>query len=167
MDHSSNVININIYDQSVYAEYGYEGHELIEESLVSTVETLAATKPIRNRLRLVFHKKKSMKISEERFVNAYTNSIKNKVTEKNNEIKRCFITGMILLFVGLGLLAFDVFVAESFGYFLYEFFNVFAWVFCWAAIEVFTIHLVQLIIDKRKFKRLLSVEIRFKIVGEE
>lgn len=167
MDHSSNIININIYDQSVYAEYGYEGHELIEESLTSTVETLAATKPIRNRLRLVFHKKKSMKISEERFVKAYTNSIKNKVTEKNNEIKRCFTTGLILLFVGFALLAFDVFVAASMGEFIYEFFNIFAWVFCWAAVEIFTIHLVQLIIDKRKYKRLLSVEIRFKVVGEE
>lgn len=167
MDHSSNIININIYDQSVYAEYGYEGHELIEDSLVSTVETLAATKPIRNRLKLVFHKKKTMKISEERFVTAYTNSIKNKVTEKNNEIKRCLTTGIILLFVGLAVLCFDVFVAENLSYFLFEFFNIFAWVFCWAAVEIFTIHLVQLIIDKRKYKRLLSVEILFKVMGEE
>jgi len=37
-----------------------------------------------------------------------------------------------------------------------------AWVFCWAGIEVMTIHAVQIIIEKRKYKRLLNCKISFK-----
>ena len=63
------------------------------------------------------------------------------------------------LLVGVAMLAFDVFVMEELNYFLFEFFNVFAWVFCWGGIEILTIELIQLIMEKNKAKRVLNSKI--------
>ena len=155
-------LKIGIYEKEVFAEYGYDNHELIEESLVYTIYSLAETKPIRENLELVFTKNVDIEFDENRFKTAYKNTITNKTKSLNLELRRCFLIGLLLLLAGVSVLCVDVFLIGDVSEFLYEFVNIMAWVFWWAGIEVLTIHAVQIIIEKRKYKRLLNCKISFK-----
>ena len=155
-------VNIGIYEKDVFAEYGYDNHELIEESLVYTVYSLAETKPIKENLELSFTKKVDAEFDENRFKTAYKNTITSKIKSLNLELRRCFLIGLLLLLAGVSVLCVDVFLIGDVSEFLYEFINIMAWVFWWAVIEVMTIHAVQIIIEKRKYIRLLNCKISFK-----
>ena len=155
-------LKIGIYEKEVFAEYGYDNHELIEESLVYTVYSLAETKPIRENLELVFTKNVDTSFEEERFKQAYKNTITNKTKSLDHEIRRCAMVGIFTLIVGLLLLCVDVFLIGNNSKYFYELVSIFAWVFCWVATEVLTIQILQLVIEKRKYKRLLRCKITFK-----
>ena len=155
-------LNISIYEKEIYADYGYDNHELIDNSLVDTIYKLAETKPIREKLELVIAKKKSVSIDEDRFKKAYKNSISNKTKSISHEIFRCSIVGIVLLLFGVGLLCVTEFLLHGLDNFAYQFFTILSWVFCWGGIEVLCIQLTQLAIEKKKYKRLLNCKISFK-----
>lgn len=155
-------LNISIFEKEIFADYGYDNHELIDDTLVETVYKLADTKPIRENLELVIAKKEDVSFDEERFKSAYKNTISNKTKSLTHEISRCAIVGFILLFVGVGLLFVTEFWLNDLDSFIYEFFTILNWVFCWGGIEVLCIQLTQLAIEKTKYKRLLKCKISFK-----
>ncbi|MBR2467648.1 MAG: hypothetical protein IKB42_01220 [Clostridia bacterium] len=152
-------LTINLYDEDVFNEYGVDGDEILQEELTTTISNLANTEKISTPLELTFIKPENNKIDNDKFVKAFSNSYNAEISRKKHECTRCIITGIILLLVGIAMLAFDVFVMEPLNYFFYEFFNVFAWVFCWGGIEILTIELIQLIMEKNKAKRVLNSKI--------
>jgi hypothetical protein len=87
--------------------------------------------------------------------------LNSKIKTKQHELKRCLITGLILLLIGLVMLCFDVFIENKVPYFWFEFFNVFSWVFCWGAIEVLTIQLVQIKMEINKLKKITNANLLF------
>lgn len=155
-------LNVSIYEKEIFADYGYDNHELIDDTLVDTIYKLADTKPIRENLELVITKKENVSFDEDRFISAYKNTILNKTKSLSHEIFRCSVVGIILLLLGTGLLCVTEFLLHDIDNFLYQFSTILSWVFCWGGIEVLTIQLVQLLIEKTKYKRLLKSKITFK-----
>lgn len=160
-------IIINLYDTDTYADYGYENHEQLNEELSNKIITLANTKAIKDNLLLRFKTNSQQPLEEGRFRTAYQNTIKNKIEMKKNEISRCAMIGSVQFLFSIALIFFLVFVAPSMGNTFYIFFEIFTWVFAWCAIEMLTIHMSQLIIDKLKFKRLLKATIQFDISTQD
>ena len=149
-------LTINIFDEDVFIEYGVDGEETLQDELTDTIEKKANTQKLSTELEINVVKPENSKINNEQFALAFKNTFKDKINTVKHECSRCVLTGLILLMVGIGMLALDVFVLEPLNYFVYEFFNVFAWVFCWGGIEVLTIELTQLIIEIKKSKRILN-----------
>lgn len=52
----SNTITIDINEENVYAEYGYEDKLLLEDSLVDSIEYMASARPIKQDLTFVLRK---------------------------------------------------------------------------------------------------------------
>ena len=155
-------LNVSIYEKEVFADYGYDNHELIDDTLVETIYKLADTKPIRENLELVIAKKEDVSFDEARFNSAYKNTILNKITSLTHEVVRCSMVGILLLLIGTGLLCVTEFLLHDIDNFLYQFATILSWVFCWGGIEVLAIQLTQLLIEKKKYKRLLKSKISFK-----
>lgn len=149
-------LTINIFDEDVFNEYGVDGEETLQDELTETIEQKANTQKISTSLEINVVKPENSNIDNKKFTLAFKNTFKDKIKTIKHECSRCVITGLILLMVGVGMLALDVFVFENLNYFVYEFFNVFAWVFCWGGIEVLTIELTQLVIEIKKAKRILN-----------
>ena len=156
----SNTININIYDTDIFAEYGYENREQVQQSFVDTVKSMADAKPLKEKLTLLVSKPKDSKIDKDRFRKAYGNTLSNIVSTKTNEMKRCLFTGLVFFVLSFALLALNVFVFATIGGLLYAVTNLLAFVFGFVGIEALSLELIQLIIEVKKYKRIMSVEIR-------
>lgn len=152
---------INLYTEEVYNNYGVDDRPLLSDELSYTIEEKANTKKIKTNFNIALKKSDDININETDFMDAYLNTFTGKVKKKRHEFFRCLYTGLIMLAVGIGLLAFDVFIEGLVPYFWYEFFNVFAWVFCWGGIEVLTVELVQIEMEIRKIKRLTNAKLKF------
>ena len=162
------ILNFNLYAKDVYNSYGVDDRPLLNDELAYTIEEQANNHKIKTNLAINFKKFKKSAINEETFVDAYQNSFNSRIRTKKHELSRCVATGAVMLLVGILMLLFDVFVAEPFmNYFWYEFFNVFAWVFCWGGIEVLTVELVQIQMEIGKIRRLTNAEINFTLVESE
>lgn len=157
-------IHVNLFNEDVYAEYGVENDILLDDALVDRVQALANTKPISAKLSVTFVAKHSVEIDNTKFKKAYKNSVQNRIDMKNHEIFRCTITGTIFLIFSLVLLGVYVYFRPYFSAFWDQFLTIFDWVFLWSAIQVLTIELIQLFIDKAKIIKLLKA--RLKIVSK-
>ena len=156
------VINIDINEQNVYADYGYDGQLLVEETLVDKMEFLASSRPIKENLTFCFRRKYNIAVDEQKFVDAYHNTMNNYVKAKQHEIGRCLLTGIIMLIISAILICVENFWLINMGAIVSEVSNVASWVFAWAAIEILAIQLIQLVIDKRKVQRLRDAKIIFE-----
>ena len=67
-----------------------------------------------------------------------------------------------IIFIALILIFFDVYVASYQGEIIAYLVEVSAWVFAWVAVEVLGIHLLQLLIERNKLKRMLKAEIKME-----
>ncbi len=162
MEKERKVLNFNLYDKDVYNSYGVDDKPLLNDELAYTIEERANNHKINTKLSINFKKYKESPINEEDFLDAYKNSFSSRIKAKTHELSRCLITGLIMLFVGIAILLFDVFVAEEFfHYFWFEFFNVIAWVFCWGGVEVLTVELIQIKMEIGKLEKLTKAEISF------
>ena len=153
---------ININDDNVYDDYCVDDEKevILQDSLFERIKNLADLTPIKQKLCFNFVKEDSdVDIDKEEFLRAYSNTIKAKTIIKKHEINRCFISGLIFLFIAISLIFVDVYLADNFvGVFAYLV-EISAWVFAWIAVEVLSIQLLQIVIDKNKLKRLLKAEI--------
>ena len=158
-------IHVNLFNEDVYAEYGVENDILLDDALVDRVQALANTKPISAKLSVTFVAKHNIEIDNAKFKKAYKNSVQNRIDMKNHEIFRCAITGTIFLIFSLILLGVYVYFRPYFSAFWDQFLTIFDWVFLWSAIQVLTIELIQLFIDKAKILKLLKAQL--KIVSKK
>lgn len=163
----SNTITIDINEENVYAEYGYEDKLLLEDSLVDSIEYMASTRPIKQKLTFCFKETTKTDINEAQFIEAYHNTFSTKIEAKKHEIGRCCLTGLILFIISMGFILFEQFVVIGAHAVIYEFFEIMSWVFAWAAVETLTIELIQLIMDKRKYNRILDVDFKFVKIEEK
>ncbi len=154
-------VSLNLYSDDVYCYYGTDSGAILNTDISSTIEERANNHKIKEKLSINFQTYKESPINQEEFVNAYHNTFSSKIKTKKHEFKRCLITGIILLLVGLAMLCFDVFIENKVSYFWFEFFNVFSWVFCWGAIEVLTIQLIQIQMEINKIKKITEADITF------
>ena len=154
-------VYLNLYSDNVYCYYGTDSGAILNGEIASTIEERANNHKIKEKLSINFKTYKEAPINQEEFVNAYHNTFSSKIKTKQHELKRCLITGIILLLIGLVMLCFDVFIENKVPYFWFEFFNVFSWVFCWGAIEVLTIQLVQIKMEINKLKKITNANLLF------
>ena len=152
-------ININIYEEDVYAAYGSEDAEFLDEDLVDAVRKTANAKPIKDDLAINFIIAKDKKIEKDRFVDAYKNAVINQLETKKREITRCLLTGSIMAVVAVCLLFVYVYGFAKINAFFDVVGAIIAWVFSWTAVQIFTIDLIQLLIDKAKINKLLKANI--------
>ena len=152
-------ININIYDEDVYADYGSDDAEFLDEMLVEAVEKNVNSKPISRGLEVNFVVAKGNKIDEDRFVEAYRNTAKNKLDTKTHEIVRCIVTGCVMVMVAVSLLLAFVYFFSKLTLFWVKAGEVAAWVFTWASVEILTIEFIQLLIDRAKIRKILKAKI--------
>jgi len=82
---------------------------------------------------------------------------------KNHEIIRCTITGLIFLVFSLVLLEVYVLWKPYLNEFWDQFLTIFDWVFLWSAIQILTIELIQLFIDKAKIKKIFKANLKITI----
>lgn len=155
----SNTIVINVNDENIYGEYGYEGKEHLEGSFVETLQELAASRPTKEQLTIKVKEKSNVAINGKQFVDAYKNTFNNLIDGKQHEISRCITTGVILSCIGITLLTLFVFVFQYMHDAVVVFTELLTWVFAWCAVETLTIELIQLYIDRAKLKRLLNANI--------
>ena len=163
----SNTITIDINEENVYAEYGYEDKLLLEDSLVDSIEYMASTRPIKQKLTFCFKETIKTNMDEAEFIEAYNNTFKTKIQAKKHEIGRCVLTGIIMWIISIALILFEQFVVAGAHDVIYEISEVMSWVFTWVAVETLTIELIQLVLDWRKYNRLLSVDFQFIRLAEE
>jgi len=156
-------IHVNLFSEDVYAEYGVENDVLLDDALVDTVQSLADTKPITAKLSIDFIAKNNIKIDDEKFMRAYKNTVQNRIDMKNHEIIRCTITGLIFLVFSLVLLEVYVLWKPYLNEFWDQFLTIFDWVFLWSAIQILTIELIQLFIDKAKIKKIFKANLKITI----
>ena len=88
--------------------------------------------------------------------------MQNKVDIKNREISRCLITGIIMTVIAVCLLLLYVYVFSQLSLFWNKFQEISAWVFVWASVEILTVELIQLLIDRAKAKNLLNANLTIK-----
>ena len=153
-------IHVNLFSEDVYAEYGVENDVLLDDELVDTVQSLADTKPITAKLSIDFIAKNNIEIDDEKFMRAYKNTVQNRIDMKNHEIIRCAITGVIFLVFSLVLLELYVWCKPYLNAFWDQFLTIFDWVFLWSAIQILTIELIQLFIDKAKIKKIFKANLK-------
>lgn len=164
MDNKQKVrkFKININDDNVYDDYCVDDEKevILQDSLFDRIKNLADLTPIKQKLCFNFVKEDStVDIDKEEFLTAYSNTVKVKTIIKKHEINRCFISGLTFLLIAIALIFVDVYLSHNFtGVFAYLI-EISAWVFAWVAVEVLSIQLLQLTIDKNKLKRLLKAEI--------
>lgn len=157
---SSN-ITVDINEEIIYEEYGFDDKLLLSDVLADTIEYVASTRPIKQKLKLNIKENVQANIDEKQFTDAYKNTFSTKIDGKKHEIGRCIITGIVLWIVSIGLILFEQFVIAGSNAILCEIFEIISWVFTWVAVETLTIELIQLIMDKRKYSRLLDVKFKF------
>lgn len=163
----SNTITIDINEENVYAEYGYEDKLLLEDSLVDSIEYMASTRPIKQKLTFCFKETTKTDIDEVQFIEAYHNTFNTKIEAKKHEIGRCIITGVVLWLISLAFILFEQLVVVGAHPVVYEIVEIMSWVFNWVAVEALTIELIQLVLDWRKYNRLLSVDFQFVRLNEK
>ncbi len=156
-------LSIHLHGNDVYCSSGTDDGLILNDEVTSTIAESANNYEIKENLNINFKANEKSCINEEDFMLAYYNTFVSKMNQKKHELKRCLTTGVILLCVGILVLLFDIFVANQFSDFWYEFFNVFAWVFCWGGIEVLTIEMIQIQIEINKLKRLINSHIFFTV----
>lgn len=152
-------------DHNVYADYGIEKDDMLDDNLVETVEKLANTKPIKTDLTIHFLSKSESelsKIDKKRFKTAYKNTINQKLFMKNHEISRCLMTGLVFFAIAVILAAVYVVIEPHIGKFFNQFCYIIEWVFICTTVQTLTIELIQLYIDRAKLKRLLKAKIIFR-----
>ena len=154
-------LNFNLYSDDVYCSYGTDNGPLLNDEIASTIQERANNHKIKDKLSIEFITYEESPIDKTEFLSAYHNTYASKIKSKKHELVRCIYTGAILLIVGILTLLLDVFIEDKVSYFWFEFFNVFAWVFCWGAIEVLTIDLAQIQMEINKVKKLTKADIKF------
>lgn len=153
-------IRITIADENVFSEFAVDDKDVLDEMLVDTIEKTANTKPVTKKLDITFVT--DQKIDTDKFALAYQNTMQNKLYAKNREIARCLLTGLVLTTVAIcALLAYVFFFANQ-SLFLNKFGEIVSWVFVWASVEIITIEMIQLLIEKAKVKRLLNAKLTTK-----
>lgn len=88
-------ITIDINDEIVYAEYGFDDKLLLNDSLIDSIEYVASTRPIKQKLTLCVKENVPVNIQENQFIDAYKNTFNTKIDGKKHEIGRCVMTGII------------------------------------------------------------------------
>ncbi len=159
-------ISLDLYNDNVYCYYGTDTGAILNGEIASTIEERSNNHKIKEQLSINFRTHKEAPIDQEEFVSAFHNTFASKIKAKKHEFKRCLLTGIILLVVGLAMLCFDVFIEDKVPYFWFEFFNVFSWVFCWGAIEVLTIQLIQIQMEINKLKKITESNINFVLADD-
>lgn len=154
-------IDISIHNEDVFANYGYDDKEFIDYELMDTVYNLSNAYPLRHCLSIKFINESDKTIDEKRFKSAYKNTLKTEINKKKNEMKRCITTGLIMFVIGLILLLTYVYISPKWGPFIEEVFDLVAWVFAWAAVEILTVELIQILIEIKKYKRILNSKFNF------
>lgn len=154
-------VSLNLYSDNVYCYYGTDAGAILNSEITSTIEERSNNHKIKEKLTINFKTYEEAPINQDEFVYAYNNTFSSKIKAKKHEFKRCLLTGVVLLLIGLAMLCFDVFIENKVSYFWFEFFNVFAWVFCWGAIEVLTIQLVQIQMEINKLKKIIHANLVF------
>lgn len=156
---------INLNDDNIYDDYCVdEAREVIlQDSLFSRLKNLAELTPVNQNICFNLVKEyKQVDINQKEFEEAYTNTIKTKKIINKHEVNRCLLSGLSFLFVALILIFFDVYVASYQGKIIAYLVEVAAWVFAWVAVEVLGIHLLQLLIERNKLKRMLKAKIKME-----
>lgn len=161
------ILNFDLYDNDVYCHYGTDNGPLLSDEVASTLQEKANNHKIKDKLLIEFKVNKESPIDQTEFLYAYHNTYSSKIKSKKHELVRCIYTGIILLVIGVLMLALDVSIEDNLPYFWFEFFNVFAWVFCWGAIEVLTIELAQIQMEINKIKKLTKADIKFTYKKEK
>ena len=156
---------INLNDDNIYDDYCVdEAREVIlQESLFNRLKNLAELTPVNQNICFNLVKEyKQVDVNEQEFMEAYSNTIKTKQIINKHEVNRCFLSGLAFMFVALLLIFLDVYVASFQGEIIAYIVEVAAWVFAWVAVEVLSIHLLQLLIERSKLKRMLKAEIKLE-----
>lgn len=152
--YNKNVINIDINEENVYADYGIDGDLLVEEDLIDNMFNVANTRPIKQGVIFCFKEKNGIDVEDSKFISAYHNTIKNHLLSKKLEIRRCILLGVVLLVASALFILLENFFFIKQGPIIAEVSNIISWVFFWAAVEVLTIDLSQLMMEKIKYIRL-------------
>ena len=154
---------INLNDDNIYDDYCVdEAREVIlQDSLFNRLKNLAEFTPVNQNICFNLVKEyKQVDINKQDFMEAYSNTIKTKQVINKHEVNRCMLSGFSFLIVALVLIFVDVYFARFQGEIIAYLFEVAAWVFAWVAVEVLSIHLLQLLIERNKLKRMRKAEIR-------
>ena len=155
-------VHLNIYDEDLYSDYGIEGEERMNDELIDIVETSANTTSIRTQLTVHFLIAEGLTVDDKRMRTAYKNSVIDRLNSKNHEIARCGLTGLIFLVIAIAIVAGYVWLIPYFNVFWQQFYEIIEWVFVWTAVEILTIQLIQLFIDKLKIKKLVNARVYIK-----
>ena len=156
---------INLNDDNIYDDYCVdEAREVIlQESLFNRLKNLAELTPVNQNICFNLVKEyKQVDVNKQEFMEAYSNTIKTKQVINKHEVNRCLFSGLVFVFVALILIFLDVYVASFQGKIIAYIVEVAAWVFAWVAVEVLSIHLLQLLIERSKLKRMLKAEIKLE-----
>lgn len=151
----------NIYKGDIYNEFYIDNKKTLQEELCNTIERVSNEDGVLQSATFEFKVSEGVQVDEKEFKDAYKNSFNTIKAVKKNECFRCLMYGLSLFLVGMILLFINIYVVDT-NNFVYEFFNVFTWVFLWGAIEVLLIEMVQIIIEIKKLKKILEAKIVIK-----
>lgn len=156
---------INLNDDNIYDDYCVdEAREVIlQDSLFNRLKNLAELTPVNQNICFNLVKEyKQVDVNKQEFMEAYSNTIKTKQIINKHEVNRCLFSGLAFMLVALVLILLDVYLASYQGEIFAYLIEVSAWVFAWVAVEVLSIHLLQLLIERSKLKRMLKAEIKLE-----
>ena len=154
-----NTINININEEDIFAEYGYENQDFLETSFVEAIEHLANSRPTKEKITINMKETKPMSFDQESFIKAYKNSFRHRMETKKQEINRCILTGILMFVFSIAYMLLHLYVISDISESIAYFSDIAAWVFIWCSIEVLTLELIQLIIDYQKIKRIFNANL--------
>lgn len=158
----SSTITINSADELFYSSYFYDDKEILDNDLSETIYSLSNSKPIKDKLIIKIKSPTKSSTDKAKFKNAFKNSFESKMQMKQYEIHRCLITGFFMFLAFCALLAITICVNTALGEVFYYVADLATWVFGWGFIEIVTIELIQLYIDKYKYKKIRDAEIIFE-----
>ena len=154
-------LNIDLYSDDVYSSFGTNNIPLLNDEVSRTIQTYANNSKANAKLIINFKTYEEDPIDNKEFLDAYKNTFKSKITEKKYDLKRNLILGTSLFIIGLILLFIDVKIESKVSNYFYELINIFAWVFCWVAIEVLTLEVAKITIEIQKLNKLINAKIKF------
>ncbi len=166
-DKISNIV-ININNEDVYADFTYKDTDMLNESLENTITKLSKSTPLKTKLNIKMEPKKDINLNEKKFKNAFSNTYESMLQEKKHEIARCVITGLTIMAIGIALILFSVFFttdvygtpypnAKLLNYVV----DLLAWITIWDSVEVLTVELIQLLIERKKLKKIKTANLIF------
>ena len=154
-------LHIDLYSDDVYSSFGTDNIPLLNDEISHTIQTYANNSRAKTKLTINFKTYEEDPIDYSEFLDAYKNTFKSKINEKKFDLKRQLILGTSLFIIGLILLLIDVRIESKVSNYFYELINIFAWVFCWVAIEVLTLEMTKIVIEIQKLNKLINAKITF------